>query len=181
MGMVKSLLLTLKLLFHKLTGGGAILRSRGVNFHPSVKLAVARGGRLELASRCAAAAQGLLLVGPQGFLSLGEHVSLSRGVQIVCHQRVEIGVETMLANGVLIFDHDHDYRAPGGLAARTYRTAPIVIGKNVWVGANTVILRGTTIGDNCVIGAGSVLKGDYPANSRIVQRRETIVTAWEES
>lgn len=168
---IKGLLLTLRLWVHKLRGGGTVLRGQGVALHPSVKLGVAKGGRLELADRCTAAAQGLLLVGPGGVLSLGEHVSLSRGVQIVCHQRVEIGAETMLANNVLLFDHDHDYRHPGGLAARAYKSAPILIGKNVWIGANTVILRGTTIGDNCVVGAGCVVRGHIPANTRLVQRR----------
>lgn len=46
------------------------------------------------------------------------------------------------------------------------------LGKNCWIGANTVILRGTTIGDNCVIGAGSVLKGEYPARTILLQKRE---------
>ena len=51
----------------------------------------------------------------------------------------------------------------------------IEIGENVWVGANTVILRGTKIGNNCVIGAGSVIKGIIPANSIIIQKRNQIV------
>lgn len=49
------------------------------------------------------------------------------------------------------------------------------IGKNCWIGANTVILRGTTIGDNSVIGAGCVLKGEYPAGAIIIQKRETTI------
>ena len=52
-----------------------------------------------------------------------------------------------------------------------YKTSPVVIGDDVWIGANTVILRGTVIGRDCVVGAGSVLKGVYPAGSVIVQKR----------
>ena len=52
-----------------------------------------------------------------------------------------------------------------------FKTSPVIIGNNVWIGANTVILRGTEIGDNCVIGAGCVIKGKYGANSVIVQKR----------
>ena len=48
---------------------------------------------------------------------------------------------------------------------------PITVGDDVWIGANTVILRGTVIGRDCVVGAGSVLKGVYPAGSVIVQKR----------
>jgi len=47
--------------------------------------------------------------------------------------------------------------------------------RNCWIGANTVILRGTTIGDNSVIGAGCVLKGEYPAGAIIIQKRETTI------
>lgn len=174
--MIKSLLLGLKLGLRRLRGGGTVRCGHGVSLHPSVKLAVGPGGGLVLSDRCTAAAGCLLLVERDASLSLGEHVSLSRGVQIVCHGEIKIGAETMLGNNVLLFDHDHDFRAPGGLAERAYRTAPITIGKNVWIGAGTILLRGTTIGDNSVVGAGCVLKGDYPPDSVIVQKRETEVT-----
>lgn len=174
-GLIKSFIWTLKRLAMSLRGGGSVRWGRGVSLHPSVKMAVGKGGTLTFSDRCVAAAQGLLLVERGASLTMGEHVSLSRGVQIVCHDRVEIGAETMLANNVMLFDHDHDYRAPGGLADRLYKKSPIVIGKNVWIGAGTVILRGTTIGDNTVVGAGCVLKGDYPPDSLVVQRRETEV------
>lgn len=42
---------------------------------------------------------------------------------------------------------------------------PVTLGRNVWVGANVSILPGVTIGDNCVIGAGSVATHSVPANS----------------
>lgn len=77
---------------------------------------------------------------------------------------------------VLIYDHDHDFRKEEGLKKLKYKTAPVDIGDNVWIGANTIILRGTKIGNNCVIGAGSVIKGCYPDNSIVVQKRNTIIT-----
>jgi acetyltransferase-like isoleucine patch superfamily enzyme len=46
-------------------------------------------------------------------------------------------------------------------------TEPIVIGNNVYIGLNTIILHGTVVGDNCIIGAGAILKGTYPSNSVI--------------
>lgn len=45
---------------------------------------------------------------------------------------------------------------------------PIRIGNNVWIGAHTCVLPGVTIGDNCVIGAGSMVNRDIPANSLAV-------------
>lgn len=45
---------------------------------------------------------------------------------------------------------------------------PITVGNNVWIGANVCVLPGVTIGDNCVIGAGSVVTGDIPAGTLAV-------------
>ncbi len=45
---------------------------------------------------------------------------------------------------------------------------PITVGNNVWIGAKVSVLPGVTIGDNCVIGAGSVVNRDIPANSLAV-------------
>ena len=72
---------------------------------------------------------------------------------------------------VLIYDHDHDISSAESIHDSGYKTSPVVIGDDVWIGANTVILRGTVIGRDCVVGAGSVLKGVYPAGSVIVQKR----------
>ena len=51
----------------------------------------------------------------------------------------------------------------------------MIIGNDVWIGAGAVILRGTTIGDKAVIGAGSIVKGNVPAGSVFYQKRETII------
>ena len=45
------------------------------------------------------------------------------------------------------------------------QTAPVIIGNNVWIGGNVNVLPGVTIGDNVVIGAGSVVNKDIPSNS----------------
>ena len=108
-------------------------------------------------------------------LTIGANVSISHNSIIVCRDSISIGDNSQIAPGVLIYDHDHDFRVEGGINAGKYKTAPVEIGKNVWIGANTIILRGTKIGDNCVVAAGSILKGEYPNNSLIIQKRETTV------
>ena len=52
-----------------------------------------------------------------------------------------------------------------GEKARLCYAKPVTIGSNIWFGANVVVCSGVTIGDNCVIGAGSVVTRDIPANS----------------
>lgn len=76
----------------------------------------------------------------------------------------------MFGPGVMVFDHDHDYTY--ALSEDRYKEQSVIIGDNVWIGANTVILRGTTIGANSVVGAGCVLKGTYPSDSLIIQKKD---------
>lgn len=103
---------------------------------------------------------------------------ISDGVKInyycifACHEKITVGAGTEFGPSAFLYDHDHDFRA--GL--KKYKSAPTIIGKNCWIGANTVILRGTTIGDNCVIGAESVIRGDYPSNPVVVKKKSTEIT-----
>lgn len=109
----------------------------------------------------------------QGELVLGDNVAFNIRVGIYCFDKIVIGDGTEFGPNTMIFDHDHDVRVEGGYQARKFKTAPVMIGKNVWLGANTIVLRGATIGDNCVIAAGSVVKGNVPANTVLIQKRET--------
>ena len=106
---------------------------------------------------------------------IGNDTSINSNNMIACHESIEIGNNCQFSPNVQLYDHDHDFRDAGGLKAMKYKTSPIKIGNNVWIGANTVILRGTEIGDNCVVGAGSVIKGKYEADFVIVQKREEVV------
>ncbi len=101
---------------------------------------------------------------------IGKNTSVNSYNMIVCHNSIEIGDDVQLSPNVQIYDHDHDFRVEGGAKAGKYKSSPIKIGNNVWIGANTIILRGTEIGDNSVIGAGSVVKGVIPPNSILFQR-----------
>lgn len=102
---------------------------------------------------------------------IGNNSSINSNNMIACHECIEIGDDVQFSPNVQIYDHDHDFKVEGGVKAGKFKTAPVKIGNNVWIGANTVILRGTEIGDNCVIGAGCVIKGKYEAGSVIVQKR----------
>lgn len=110
-----------------------------------------------------------------GKFTIGDNVRINYNCIFVCKEEISIGEGTEFGPSVCIYDHDHDYKS--GLKEEKFLCSPVVIGKNCWIGANTVILRGTRLGDNCVVGAGCVLKGSYSDNSVIVQKRETSVRA----
>ncbi|NQQ32731.1 acyltransferase [Streptococcus suis] len=92
---------------------------------------------------------------------IGEKVFINHNCSITCVEEITIGDFCNIANNVVIVDHDHRLGKNGvedGLEG-----TPVHIGNNVWIAANTVILRGSTIGDGAVIAAGAVVKGKIPA------------------
>ncbi len=81
---------------------------------------------------------------------------------------MKTGSGCKFGNNLVIVDHDHNFRKEGD---KEFISSPVVIGDDCWVGANVTILRGTTLGKNCVIGAGSVVKGQVPAGSKVIQKK----------
>ena len=98
-----------------------------------------------------------------GSISLGNYILISPGTSIRSAESIDIGDSTMIASDVVITDSDWH-----GLYDRTDYVAtpkPVKIHKNVWIGERSIILKGTQIGENSIIGAGSVVHGDIPPNS----------------
>lgn len=104
-----------------------------------------------------------------GELVISDKVFINNNCTINCVNKITIGSQTKIAPNVCINDHDHNYKNP---SESHLIKGTVFIGKNVWIGANVVILRDTTIGDNAVIAAGSVVKGNVPANSLFINKRE---------
>jgi len=110
-------------------------------------------------------------VGPHAELIIGDRVSLNyRGVISVA-KGVRIGDDTLIAGDVAIFDNATHPVSPTRRLARTTvkaaEVAPIVIGRNVWIGIHCIIMRGVTIGDNSVVAAGSVVTKSVPSNTLV--------------
>ena len=134
------------------------------------------GGGIQLGKGVLIASNSVLSTSDGGRLSLGKMVGINRNSMIICHEYIMIGDNTIMGPGVYIYDHDHVFSSAKGVRRTEYVTAPILIGKNCWIGAGTIILRGTTIGNNCLIAAGCVVKGNYPDGSVVIQKREEIIT-----
>lgn len=109
-----------------------------------------------------------------GKLTIGSHCFFNINSSITCAEKITIGDNCKFGNNLVVVDHDHNYRAKGIYSKDNpeFISSPVIIGNNVWIGANVVILRGTEIGDNCVIGAGSVVHGDIPPKTLYVQKRK---------
>lgn len=108
-----------------------------------------------------------------GKLEVGDTCFFNHNCSITCMQAIKIGSNCKFGNNLVIVDHDHNYKHLGD--DEEYIADPIQIGNNVWIGANVTILRGTFIGDNCVIAAGSVVKSSIPSNTILYQERKDIM------
>ena len=98
---------------------------------------------------------------PGGHLEIGNGVFINYGASLSAHQLVRIGDGCQLGSYACLMDNDYhsveDREKPS-------ESRPIVLGRNVWLGVRVIVLKGVTIGDNAVIGAGSVVTRDIPAN-----------------
>jgi acetyltransferase-like isoleucine patch superfamily enzyme len=92
-----------------------------------------------------------------GILTINNGVNLTRNVMVVVNSNIEIGSNCLIAENVTIRDANHQVRKSKIIHQQISDTAPIKIGSDVWIGANSVILKGSTIADGCVIGANSLV------------------------
>jgi carbonic anhydrase/acetyltransferase-like protein (isoleucine patch superfamily) len=153
-----------------------------------------KGDRLEVVSK------GRIWIGDDVVLnsrSEGYHANMPCGVKIICERpdaiirigarsrlngaclhawkQVSIGEGCLLAAGVQIFDSNgHKVLPEGRRTASKDEPRSVHIGNDVWLGLNVVVLPGTWIGDNVVVGANSVLRGEIPSNS-IVRPSDPVI------
>jgi acetyltransferase-like isoleucine patch superfamily enzyme len=103
-----------------------------------------------------------------GEIIIGENVWISFAVSGGCYIQggngINIGDNTIFAPGVKIISANH----VSGDFIHWEKAEPILIGKNCWIGANAIILPGVKLGDNVIVGAGSVVTKSFPSNSIVV-------------
>jgi maltose O-acetyltransferase len=122
-----------------------------------------------LLERLAAVGEGAVIRPPfhcdYGFnISLGAGVFLNFNCVILDVVTVSIGDKTQIGPAVQILAADHP-RDPAVRAAGLEFGRPIRVGRNVWIGGGAIILPGVSIGDDALIGAGSVVTRDIPAGA----------------
>lgn len=96
---------------------------------------------------------------PGSHLEIGDRVFINQGASIVATCRVEIGNDTQIGDFAAVLDTNWHRLEPD----RPARAAPVIIGANVWLGRNVIVLPGSEIGDHSVVAAGSIVKGYLPS------------------
>ena len=107
-------------------------------------------------------------------IKIGNNVYLNSGCQIVAHKSIIIGDSVQMGQNVMVLDHDHLFIAGDGIQNDKFKCDEIIIEDNVWIGANTIILKGVHVGRNSIIGAGSVVTKNIDAGSVFIQKRQSI-------
>lgn len=156
----------------KLVHGGKLRFSPVTCLALSDEVYLSKESRVDFGRRLRTRGGCIFNVQDSGELRFGSGVFLNKGCQFNCRSGIAVGEGCEFGPNVLVYDHDHSYRG-GVLKDGDFLCSSVRIGKNCWIGANSVILRGTQIGDGCVVAAGSVIKGEFPAGSLVLQKRAT--------
>ena len=142
---------------HLYLGNYVHLRSRSKGYHASMPFPTT-----------------LLIDTPGAKIHIDDRTRIN-GAYIHAQKKILIGHNCVVASGVNIIDSNgHELYSNDRTVGRDQPEA-IIIGNNVWIGLNAIILKGTNIGDNCVVSAGSVVKGYFAANSLIVGNPAKVV------
>ena len=117
----------------------------------------------------------------EAVIRIGNNVGIS-GATIYARKGIEIGDNTCIGGNTKILDNDFhplEMEARNEDIKEKIGTKPIKIGKNCFIGCNAMILKGTELGDGCVVGAGAVVSGKFEAGSVIVGNPARVIRQLE--
>jgi acetyltransferase-like isoleucine patch superfamily enzyme len=148
-------------------------RTLGVKLHGYVwirQIEIPRNfSDIEIESPCALDRGVILLCSgdplPHPKIYIGAHTYINRNTFLDAILSLTIGNHCAIGPGCYITDHDHGLDPTLTPLGQPMVAKPTKIGDRVWIGANVTILKGVTIGNDAVVGAGSVVTRDLPENA----------------
>ena len=158
--LIKESLSLLKIIPYKIMFGGRLTVGLKQLWGRNTKLVVTRRGKLIIGDMLEARRMDYISV-QDGAMHIGNHVFMNQNVSVTCMEKIDIGDRCIIANNVVIVDHDHDF-VNGGFVS-----APVKLQNDVWLGANATVLKGVTIGEGAIVAAGSVVNKDVPAHTMV--------------
>jgi acetyltransferase-like isoleucine patch superfamily enzyme len=102
----------------------------------------------------------------EGVVEIGDKTVFGQDCTVSAYQRVRIGEQCVIADRAMFIDFDHGMvEVERPIRVQGIYKRDTIVGSNVWIGYGACILRGVRVGDNAVIGTGSVVTKDVPANA----------------
>ncbi len=130
-----------------------------------VQLEIGRSATLSLGRWCWIG-QGTKIRVHEGRVSIGAKSVLGQDCTISAYQRVEIGRECIVADRVMLIDFDHGVvEVERPIRVQGIYKRDVVVGHNAWIGYGACVLRGVSIGNNCVVGTAAVVTASLPDNA----------------
>lgn len=116
-----------------------------------------------------------------GVVDVGDEVSIGQSLHLISGSSVTIGSRTTISANVFISDIDHDYSIIGQhILEQPLKIKPTSIGSNSFIGYGAVILPGTILGKNCVVGANSVVRGKFDDYSVVAGNPAKVIKRYNE-
>jgi carbonic anhydrase/acetyltransferase-like protein (isoleucine patch superfamily) len=113
-------------------------------------------------------------------LRIGDRCSIGRGSHLVAHRSLVIGDDVITGPHVYVTDQNHVYADTGVPIGQQWPTEdPVEIGSGSWLGAGAVVLPGTRLGRNTVVGAGAVVRGTYSDHAVLAGVPAKVVRSWD--
>lgn len=106
-----------------------------------------------------------LRCGENIYLGMNSHINQFCCIWASPSSKVVMGDNLLMGPGVKIFSSNHGTDSSSSMNVQSFSEKDIIIGNDVWIGANCVVLSGVTIGDGAVIAAGAVVSKDIPPNT----------------
>jgi acetyltransferase-like isoleucine patch superfamily enzyme len=95
---------------------------------------------------------------------IDNNVFIGTGCEFNIRKRISIGKNSLIASGCRFIDHDHGIALGELIGRQDGPEAEIIIGEDVWIGCNVIILKGVTIADGAVVAAGAIVTKSIPKN-----------------
>lgn len=139
------------------------LETTGYDFELGKHCVLRRNERARIILGRGFCARHFVTINVTGIFATGDGVFVNAYTSFNVRERLTIGSGTLIGEGSRFYDHDHDFRSDRDPVSQSgFVCKPIEIGRDVWIGANAVVLRGITIGDSAVIAAGAIVSRDVP-------------------
>lgn len=107
---------------------------------------------------------GLVVAKPKN-ITIENDVRINANCVLQAHAPIHIGRHTMIGANCSIVTANHDISKREQDAFEALNAAPVTIGNNCWLGVGVIVLPGVSIGDEVVVGAGSIVTRDLPAGT----------------